>query len=149
MYTGFTHMHSVIRYALVVLILIAIVLALKAFRKNEGLKPEAFKIVKLSFILTHVQLLLGLALFFISPKVQQVLNDSSLLSVNKELTFYSLQHPLQMLIAIAIITIGYIKAKKLTGLKQSQTLFVYWSIAYLMIFISIPWPFLKDFGTWF
>lgn len=149
MYTGFTHLHSALRYALVLFILIALIQVGRALRKKEGLNADTFKLVKISFILSHVQLLIGLCLLFISPKVQQVIEDSSLIGVNKELAFYGLKHPIQMLIALAILTIGYIKAKKLSGLMQSQTIAIYWSVAYFIIFISIPWPFLKEFGTWF
>lgn len=149
MYTGFTHLHSSLRYILVALMLISIVLVFKAFRKKEGLPTGQFKLVKLTFILTHVQLLIGLVLYGISPRIHTVMEDFSLISANKELSFFGVQHPVQMLIAIAIFTIGYIKAKKLSGLAQSKTLLTYWFIAFGLIFISIPWPFLKEFGTWY
>lgn len=149
MYTGLSHLHSSIRYILLLLIVVSIVSAIQAFKNNTALGEKKFKLVKLSFILTHVQLLVGLILFFASPKVQAMLDDMSLVSANKELRFFGMEHPLQMVIAIALLTIGYIKAKKLSGVAQSKTIMIYWIIALSLIFISIPWPFLKDFGTWF
>lgn len=149
MYTGLSHLHSSIRYILLLLIVVSIVSAIQAFKNNTALGEKKFKLVKLSFILTHVQLLVGLILFFVSPKVQAMLDDMSLVSANKELRFFGMEHPLQMVIAIALLTIGYIKAKKLSGVAQSKTIMIYWIIALSLIFISIPWPFLKDFGTWF
>lgn len=63
--------------------------------------------------------------------------------------FFAVEHITGMLIAIALITIGYVKSKNAeTDKAKFQNLAVYYGISLLIIFYLIPWPFMKEFGTW-
>jgi len=54
-----------------------------------------------------------------------------------------------MLIAIALITIGYIKAKKAVDLaKQNRRILVFFIIALVLVLSRIPWPFMQYGGGW-
>jgi CDP-diglyceride synthetase len=99
-----------------------------------------------TLIITHIQFLLGLSLYFISPKV--IFATSSMkVAVSR---FYLVEHISLMLIAILLITIGYSKWKKINNVKSaSKKLFTYYLIGLILILISIPWPFRDLGGAWF
>lgn len=57
--------------------------------------------------------------------------------------FKIIEHPLTMIIAIVLISIGYIKAKKLTDAKQAnKTVLIFYIFGLILILARIPW------GTW-
>jgi hypothetical protein len=54
-----------------------------------------------------------------------------------------------MFMAAALITIGYIRAKKAVNLsKRNSNLLLYFIISLLLILSRIPWPFLGYGGKW-
>jgi len=115
----------------------------KAFGKAD---INVKKISLYTLILAHIQLLLGLALYFISPKV---IFDAAAMK-DSILRFYLVEHISLMLIAIIILTIGYSKSKALFahpgGAKKA---FYYYFISLILILVSIPWPFRIPVAGWF
>ena len=139
--------HSGLRYVVIIMLLIAIV---NAFSKRKTNKYEASdkKINLFAMIALHVQLLIGLILYFTSDKVQfvdGVMGESAL-------RFFAVEHILVMLIAVVLITLGRKKAERfeLPGMKHKLIL-RYYFIGLALIFIAIPWPFTHpELGTgWF
>ena len=54
--------------------------------------------------------------------------------------FVTVEHPLMMVIGVALITIGKIKAKKIEDVaKANKTIFLYFLIAFILIAIRTPW----------
>lgn len=141
MYSIFNHLHSTLRYIVLLGLIVSIIMALvnkeKTFTK---LKPWAL----ITLIVSHLQLLIGFVLYGISPMVNW--QEASLTMKTPVLRFYSVEHISMMIIAIVFITIGYSKSKKEN---TSKKILVFYSIALVLIFFAIPWPFLKDFGSWF
>ena len=75
MYTGMLHLHNLLRYAVVILLVIAVIKGfLGWFGKKEYTKTDN-KISLFLLISAHTQLLIGLILYFISPIVQTGLSD--------------------------------------------------------------------------
>lgn len=146
MYAAFDHAHSGLRYVVIALLLAAIFQAL-AKRRSGDVYPEKNKIALYAFMATHVQLLLGLILYlFLSDWV--VFDENTMSSkINR---FYTVEHITGMLIGIAVITIGYIKAKRQAGINKGwKTIATYYGIGLLIIIAMIPWPF-RDLGAgWF
>ncbi|MCU4173710.1 hypothetical protein [Carboxylicivirga sp. N1Y90] len=97
-------------------------------------------------IILHIQLIIGFVLFVISSKVM----FDPIMMKNTLLRFFTMEHPLLMLIAIIIITIGHSKSKAFSNFHSHKRLF--WSnlIGLLIIIASIPWPFRAELGAgWF
>ncbi|WP_245593007.1 hypothetical protein [Crocinitomix catalasitica] len=66
--------------------------------------------------------------------------QSSLSNINT--TFFGLIHLTLMLLAIVFITIGAAKSKRQTIDKHKfKTMLIWYSIALIILFIAIPWPF--------
>ena len=113
----------------------------KEFTKREKL-INLFSMVSL-----HTQLLLGLVLYFISPRVSFAagwMKDASF-------RFYGMEHLAGMLIAIALITVGYVKSKKgNTPAAIYKPIKLFYIIGLILILASIPWPFRANLGGgWF
>lgn len=140
------HAHSGLRYVVLALLLAAIFQALGKRRSGE-VYPEKNKIALYAFMATHVQLLLGLVLYlFLTQKFNFADFDMS----NKVERFYGVEHLTGMLVGIALITIGYIKAKRQMGINKGwKTIALFYTLGLLVILAMIPWPF-RDLGAgWF
>jgi hypothetical protein len=144
-YNILIHLHSVLRWALLVFVILAIILSIWKRRSDI---PSGFTNLKASLwamATAHLQLLTGFVLYFISPKV--IFDATSM--QNPVLRFYLVEHILVMLIAIALITLGYINAKKTAeNKKRNRLIIIYFLIALLLMLSRIPWPFLGYGGGW-
>ena len=66
--------------------------------------------------------------------------------------FFGMEHFAGMLIAIALITIGYSKSKKAdTPADKFKKIKVFYLIGFLLILAFIPWPFRENLHvtSWF
>ena len=146
MLTGFGHLHSANRYILLALILIVLITSFTKWRGNKEYTNQDDKLNLITFIITHIQLLLGVVLYF--AKGWHNFSPSTM----KEpiLRFFSVEHMIGMLIAIALITLARIKGKKIAeAAKRHKLTFWYYLIALVLVVASIPWPF-RGFGNaWF
>tara|TARA_A100001518_G_C1183530_1_gene31057 strand:+ start:79 stop:477 length:399 start_codon:yes stop_codon:yes gene_type:complete len=109
-------------------------------KKPYGAKD--FRISLFALICTHLQLLIGLILFFVSPKIVWFSEnvDMGLIMKNSTMRMYNVEHPLLMIIAIALITIGYSKhKKKLSSAPKFKTLAIFYTLAFAAILAMIPW----------
>ncbi|MFC3199418.1 hypothetical protein ACFOET_17485 [Parapedobacter deserti] len=135
MYTGFRHLHSTLAYVLLAGLLISILFVLFAYLRNKGYNR---KMALLGLICAHVQFVVGLVLYFISPLgIKGASGEAMKISTAR---LYFLEHPLIMLIAVVLITVGYSKAKRLAEpKKQNATVLVCYLIGLVLILSRIPW----------
>lgn len=147
MYELLKHAHSGLRWVVLIFILVAIVNAIiKRGKSTEYTKGDKMPVL-LGLIFSHVQLIIGFVLYFISPKVSFIegfMKDAAT-------RFYTVEHLSLMIIAIILITIGYSKSKRQEiAAQKHNTVLVFYGIGLLLILISIPWPFREALGGgWF
>ncbi|MCB9299329.1 MAG: cytochrome B [Lewinellaceae bacterium] len=143
MYEGLKHAHSGLRWVVLILLILAITGAYRSWKGGAA----GSKMPLYAMISVHVQLLLGLGLYFISPYVKFTEGFMK----DPVLRFYSVEHLSLMLLAILTITIGYSRAKrKPTDAARGRTTFMYYAIALVLILLAIPWPFRQGLGAgWF
>lgn len=150
MYTGLLHLHSALRYIVLILLVFAII---KAFAGWFGKKPYTGADDKLSLftlISTHTQFLIGLILYFISPIVQSALSDMGSAMKEPTLRFWAVEHITMMLLAVVMITIGRSSSKKMAdAIKKHQRVAIFFLIALVLILAAIPWPFSRVPRPWF
>lgn len=110
---------------------------------NHSFTDKDKKMPLFAFISCHIQLLVGLILYFISPKV--VFSAEALKNATSR--FFLVEHTTTMLLAIIIISVGYIMAKKVAPEKKAFSR-IFWAylIGLILILIGIPWPFM-GYGT--
>lgn len=138
------HSHSGLRWIVLALLIAAIFTAYKKWSAkdtNETKQPFLFNLIAV-----HIQTVIGLILYFISPKVQHVEGMMG----NAVLRFYGMEHILMMIIAAVLVTIGYSKGKRQAAPQRYKTLMTYNLIALIIILAAIPWPFREMLGgSWF
>jgi membrane protein DedA with SNARE-associated domain len=122
---------------------------LKAFSGWFGKKeytPSDKKVALFALIFTHIQLLLGFGLYFISPLVS--FEEGAI--KNEILRFYTVEHFSMMIIAIALITIGFSLSKRASeSITKFKRVAVFYLIGLLIMLSSIPWPFRISGAGWF
>ncbi len=144
MYNALLHAHSGLRWIALLLICIAIVNAIISQTSGQYLKKD--KMINLfAMVFLHIQLLIGLGLFFINERSK--ISYSEAWIKNDLFRFYGLEHILAMVVAIVIITVGRKKAEKLTGTRDKhRKIAISYAIGLLLILASIPWPFRENLG---
>ena len=148
MYTGLHHLHSSLRYAILVVLILAIAKSWKGWKKNLPYEKQDNLLAILSVILVHTQFIVGTVLYYISPKV----NFTDMAATMKEplFRFFTVEHITMMLTAVVLITIGRSLSKRATeDVVKHKKIAIFFLIGFLLIFIAIPWPFLRSFGSWF
>ena len=127
---GIKHLHHFLPFIFYILLLVVVIKAYLGKFKN----PKKDKLLTLTLILAHTQLLLGVYLMidFIS-KAGVHMGESA----NR---FITVEHPLTMLIGVILITVGKVKAKKIEDIAEAnKTIFVYFLIALIMFVLRTPW----------
>ena len=150
LYNILLHSHSVGRWIVLLLLLIAIFNSLVA-GSRPFIKSDA-RTGTLLVIFTDLMLLVGLALYFLGPKGYALLKGVEMNEVmkNPPIRFFGVEHIVGMLIAIILIHIGKAQARKRISdrAKHKRTL-IFYLLALLIILASIPWPFRQVSGHWF
>ena len=146
MHNGLLHAHSGLRYVVLLLLLVAIFNAFSK-KKSGTWTGSDKKIALFTLIFTHIQLVLGFLLYF--NEYSKVSFASGFME-NKILRFYTVEHISLMLVAIALITIGYSKSKRAaTDAKKFGAIAVFYLIGLVLILAAIPWPFRELGAEWF
>lgn len=141
MHNTLLFLHSYWAYLVVVVLIVAAVNALIGYFSNREYGAFSFRISLFTLIVAHIQLLLGLILYFVAPYFG-MFREVGMGGVMKNATFrfYNVEHPLVMIIAIALITIGYSKHKaKLTSRPKYKTLAIFYTLALILVLSRIPW----------
>jgi hypothetical protein len=136
MYEFIQKFHSGWAYlALLLLVIVTLNSVLGMVSKKEFSSKDR-TMALLGLIFSHVQLLVGLVLYFISPLGKVGLSEMS----NAAIRLTALEHPLINIIAIVFITIGWSKHKKVTTSEAKfKTISIFYGIGLLLILARIPW----------
>jgi hypothetical protein len=142
--TGLLHLHNLLRWVILILLLISIVKAYSGWQQKRSFSASDKRIWLFTMISAHITLLIGLYQWLWGrfgflridlPEGVSVMKD-------KFYRFFWVEHPMFMIIAIILITLGHGMAKKplpdATKYKRAFWLFV---IALLMLLVAVPWPF--------
>ncbi|AWG21014.1 hypothetical protein FFWV33_05415 [Flavobacterium faecale] len=136
MYDILKHFHSGWAFLALFLLVLAVVNSIIGLVSKKEFTPWDRKVGIMGLIGTHTQLLFGLILYFVSPLGATSLGQMS----DKALRLTSLEHPLINIIAIALITIGWTKHKKIVeSNKKFKTFVIYYGLGLVLILSRIPW----------
>ncbi len=134
-------LHSYWAYLVLFVLLLAVINALTGVFGKKEYTAKAFRISLFTLIVSHIQLLLGLILYFVSPRFG-IWSELGMGGVMKDAVnrLYLVEHPLINIIAVALITIGYSKhKKKLTSAPKYNTIAIFYTIALVLFLSRIPW----------
>ena len=134
MYNLLLFAHSYLRYIVLILLIIVITASLMGFVNRKPYANTDNKLSLFLFISTHLQLLLGLLLFFVSPVVQ----FSGDAMKNAATRYWLVEHNTAMLIAIVFITLARTTAKKMSdSTAKHRRMFIFNVIALVIIVVTI------------
>ena len=143
---GMLHLHNVLRWVILILLLVVIFQSLGNSKKP--FTPANRKWGLALLISADVMLLIGVYQWFKGNygfKSIEAFGMSEVMK-NTHLRFFAIEHLVGMVLAIIFIHIGYSYAKRnvADSIKHRRSLLFY-SLALLIILIFIPWPF-REFG---
>jgi hypothetical protein len=141
MYKAVLSLHSYWAYLVLLVLIIATVNAIIKTLGDKEYGAKDFRKSLFTLIVSHIQLLIGLVLYFVSPRLQ-LFSESGMGEIMKDSVnrLYLVEHPLVNIVAVALITIGYSKhKKKLTSKAKLKTIAIFYSIALVLFLSRIPW----------
>jgi heme A synthase len=141
-YSTIQFIHSYWAYLVVVVVVLATINAVHGHFTKKEYSYKDFRLSLFALIVSHIQLLIGLVLYFLSPLGFQSILDEGMAVVMKDsfLRLYAVEHIIVMILSIVFITIGYSKhKKKLTSSPKFKTLALFYTIALVLLLSRIPW----------
>jgi len=144
MYIGLLHLHSFLRWVILILAVIAIYKSYIGMTAGKPFTAGDKKIGLFLMISAHIQLLIGLFEWIAGPLGIKNLSNVGMKDAmqNDVYRFYGVEHITMMIIAIALITIGRgVSKKNIPDAAKHKRTFWFFLIALVIILVSIPWPF--------
>lgn len=114
--------------------------AITGFKNKRSFTDKDLRIGLFTLIVSHIQLLIGLGWYFMSPWYKALTTNGSEVMKDSATRLMAIEHPLMMIIAIALITIGWSKHKKKTeDTAKFKTFMIFYGLALVVILSRIPW----------
>lgn len=132
--------HGLVAYLFLISTVAFIILSLINFLKKSDFRKTNMTLVKLAFISSHVQLALGLLLWWSQGYLTMLGQDMKSVMSDKAVRLLAVEHPTTNILAVALLTIGFISIKK-SALDQTKHLkgIIYFGIALILILSRIPY----------
>lgn len=132
MYDGLVHLHNMLRWIILVLLILAIV---QSAQKKSALKKTSLWLM----LAAHTTLLLGLFQWLNGPFGLSLIDENGFGGVMRDgmMRFWAVEHITAMILAIVVISVARGKAKHLN---YTSSLWLY-ALTLVIILVSIPWPF--------
>ncbi len=145
MYEIIYKLHSYLAYVVLGILIIAVVNAITGLISKRRFTLERdFRISLFALILSHLQLLVGLLLYFVSPKGFNAIQELGMGGLTSAIRLLAVEHPFINIIALVFITVGWSKHKKIMeSNKKYKTIAVFYGIGLLLVLSRLPW------GQWF
>jgi len=129
--------HSYWAYIVLAMLLFAVVNAIIGLSKKRTFENKDLRIGLFTLIVSHIQLLIGFILYLTGGFSSQISGDAM---KDSEIRFVIIEHPIMMILAIVLITIGWSKHKKKTeDSAKFKTFAIFYGIALVLILARIPW----------
>ncbi len=135
MYHFVQKFHSGWAYLALLVLIIAVANAALGYYSKKVFVAKDRKIALFGLIVMHIQLVVGLIVYFVSPIGFALLGN---METNARLT--SLEHPFTNIIAIALITVGWSKHKKATtDIAKFKSIALFYGLGLVLILSKLPW----------
>ena len=134
MYESLKYLHSGFRFLVLLLVVLAIVQSLAGWLGKKSYTEGNRKINLFAMISAHTQLLIGLAVYFVSPFVQfgsQTMKEATT-------RYWTVEHIAMIIFAIVLITIGHSKSKKaVLPEAKHRAIAIFYILAVVVIVVAI------------
>ena len=140
MYNILKTVHSYWAFFVLTILFIAILNALIRIISKKSFNSTDLRISLFGLIFSHIQLLIGLILYFIFPWFDQWSSLGMGVMKNNESRLYLVEHPITNILAIFFITIGWSLHKKQSeSSKKFLRISLFYGFGYILLLTRIPW----------
>ncbi|WP_207512891.1 hypothetical protein [Longitalea luteola] len=142
MYQFLIYLHSYVRWFVLVSLFLAVWKACSGYFFKRKFTKGDNAVRHWTATIAHIQLMAGMTLYFQSPLIKYFLKNGNKTMEDAGYLFFGIIHSTLMLVAIVIVTVGSALTKrKQTDEQKFKTMLLWYSLALVIIFIAIPWPF--------
>lgn len=136
MYETIKSVHSILAYLALALLVLASINAVFGLMSKKLFTDKDLRLSLFTLIICHIQLLIGLILYFVSPLGAGQLGNMK----DAAMRLTSLEHPLINIIALVLITIGWSKHKKEESNNgKFKKIAVFYTLGLVLILSRLPW----------
>jgi glucan phosphoethanolaminetransferase (alkaline phosphatase superfamily) len=149
MYNGLLHLHNLMRWVILLLLVVAIIKAFVGMSANRPFTKGDKQVGLFLMISAHITLLIGLYQWLAGRYglLTTSLPPGTNLMKDSFYRFYWIEHPVGMILAVALITIGRAQTKKnVPDVVKHKKSFWYYLFALIVILVTVPWPFREIVG---
>ncbi|TCD02910.1 cytochrome B [Pedobacter psychroterrae] len=126
MYQILRSAHSGWRYVVLILLVLALIQALAGWFGKKPYTEGNRKLNVFALIATHIQILVGLVMYFISPLVEAGIR------------YWKMEHIGMMIFAAILVTVGNARSKRGDdGAAKHRTIAIYFGLALIVIVAAI------------
>lgn len=134
MYNIFLHSHSGLRYLVILFLFFSLIWSFVAWLRAAKFSKFDNILNLVTTITFHLQLVLGIALYFKSPLVQL----KKVMFENEILSYWTIWHALIMITSIVLITITRIMVKKLhDDSEKHKRIVIHYLIVIVVVFTAL------------
>ena len=140
MYSTIQFVHSIWAYLVLGILVITTINSLAKFFGKKEYGAKDMRLALFTLITMHLQLLIGLVLFFVSPNGLNAITTNGMGGLSSAARKLAVEHPTLMIIAIVLVTIGYSKHKKQRlSTPKFKKLAIFYTLALIAVLAMIPW----------
>lgn len=142
MYSAFLIVHSLLRWVVILLGLIALGRAIAGVAGRKGWTPADEASGRWFTGALDLQFLVGLILYVVlSPFIREAWGDIGATMGNAPLRFFVVEHTFGMIAVLGLVHVGRVRVRKAADSAQKQKLAaVFFGLAVVVMLLSIPWP---------
>lgn len=141
MYETIQMLHSYLAYVALAVLFLAVANAITGlFSKRMFTMGKDLRLSLFALILVHIQLLIGLILYFVSPSGFTAIQEFGMGGLTSAARLLAVEHPFLNIIAIVLITVGWSRHKKFVeGDKKFKSIAIFYGLGLVLILSRIPW----------
>jgi len=141
MYSLLKNVHSYWAYFLLLVLILAILNAIAGKIKGKDFESRDLRLSLFGLIFSHIQLLIGLILYFVSPWFKQWSNlGMGGVMKDSQTRLFLVEHPITNILAIVLITMGWSLHKRQSDPgKKFLRIAVFYGLGLLLLLSRIPW----------
>ena len=141
MYEIIYNLHSFFAYIVLAVLILAVINRITGLMGKRMFTLEKdFRVSLFALIVSHLQLVIGIVLYFVSPKGFGAIQEFGMGGLTSAARLLAVEHPFINIIAIVLITIGWSKHKKLMEAdRKFKTIAIFYGLGLVLFLSRLPW----------
>ena len=132
--------HSYWAFLVIIILTLIVINSIIAKFSGRAFNTKDLRLSLFGLIFSHIQLLIGLILYFTSPWFNQFYQIGMDLLKNAESRLYLIEHPLINIVSIIFITLGWsLHKRQLDSSKKFLRIGIFYGLGLIFLLSRIPW----------